>query len=434
MTETKSIDAAAPTAATGVPNKSKPHALNLSLKDWTHWTDTWNLASSSTPDSTPDSTPTSTQDRIEPGNTTPDRGAPRAVAPAYLGKQIRRWLFQRGTESPEQMSDLGAAIRKTLASEFDWSLDSLLTVNQYISSADGSEKILFRTMDGRFAECVLMPSPDRVTVCISSQVGCRMACTFCQTGKIGFSRNLSSGEILGQILLCQKRLAERGAPRTRITNVVFMGMGEPLDNIDAVIEACQTMVDPNGFGMSKHRVTVSTCGLVPEIERLGQSVAVSLAISLHAANDRLRSSMMPINKRYDLETLKQALLTYPVQTRHGITFEYVLINGVNDSLTDAKQLVRFVHGLKAKVNLIPMNPHPGSPMTQSHESQIRAFQSYLSARSIPAPVRYSRGQDVSGACGQLAAKKKEELDIAPRQVALARRREQIQERAQGSAT
>ena len=281
--------------------------------------------------------------------------------------------------------------------------------------------------DGLFAECVVMPSENRVTLCVSSQVGCRMACTFCQIGRMGLSRNLTAGEILAQILLANRRLAERGLDR-RVTNVVFMGMGEPLDNYDNVVQACRVMIDPQLLGLSKHKVTVSTSGLVPEIRKLGLDVPVALAISLHTADDDQRTGMMPVNKKYPLAELKQALLEYPVQTRHGVTFEYVMIEGVNDSLVHAKKLVKFLHGLKAKVNLIPMNPHPGNSMTATNADNMRAFQKYLGDRSIPAPVRYSRGQDVSAACGQLAAKRKDELELPPRTVALARRREWIEGR------
>jgi 23S rRNA (adenine2503-C2)-methyltransferase len=359
-------------------------------------------------------------------------------AKRFLNAQLTTWLFARKVFDPTLMTDLPKALRDVLKDSFRWHPNDLFTVTQSLPSSDGSEKILVRTTDGKYAECVLMPSPNRVTVCLSSQVGCRMACSFCQTGKMGFTRNLSRGEILAQLLIAEDRLIQRArlgtapsptdgpSPRTKVTNVVFMGMGEPLDNLEAVMGACEIMIDPKALGLSRHRVTVSTSGLVPEIKTLGQRVPVSLAISLHAAQDDLRSRMMPINKRWNLAALKEALLEYPVQTRHGITFEYVLIDGVNDSLTHAKQLVRFVHGLKAKVNLIPMNPHPGSSMKAPSPETIRAFQSYLAERSIAAPVRYSRGQDVSGACGQLAAKKAEELSLPPLVVARARRREQMQ--------
>lgn len=340
-------------------------------------------------------------------------------APPFVAKQILEWLFAHEALLPTDFSNIAKALQEKLLAAFDWSLPTLESV---LPSTDGSSKFLLKTRDSLFFESVLMPSSDRVTLCVSSQVGCRMGCTFCQTGKMGFSRNLSSGEILVQLILANRHLASLGIDR-RVTNVVFMGMGEPLDNLEAVIRACQVMLHPRYFGLSRHRVTVSTAGLVPEIRQLGQSVPVSLAISLHSADDTHRSQMMPINRKYSLAELKETLLQYPVQTRHGITFEYVMIQGVNDSLQDAKKLVKFVHGLRAKVNLIPMNPHPGSAMQAALPENIRLFQRYLMDRSIPAPVRYSRGQDVSAACGQLAAKKQEELNLSPIELARTRRLE-----------
>lgn len=340
----------------------------------------------------------------------------------FQAKQILDWLFRRGITDPNAFTNLSLALRQQLSEAYDWSLP---TIDSALPSTDGSEKLLLMTHDKLLTESVLMPSENRVTLCVSSQVGCRMGCTFCQTGKMGFSRDLSSGEILAQLIIGNQRLQARGDDR-KITNVVFMGMGEPLDNYDTLVEACSKMINPALFGLSKHRVTVSTSGLVPEIRKLGQDLPVALAISLHSADDAHRSSMMPINRRYPLAELKQALLEYPIHTRHGITFEYVMIRGVNDSIPHAKKLVTFLHGLKAKVNLIPMNPFPGSPMDASHEEAIRSFQQYLSDRSIPAPVRYSRGQDVSAACGQLAAKRREELNMQPQLLALNRRREKRQ--------
>ncbi|MEQ9822977.1 MAG: 23S rRNA (adenine(2503)-C(2))-methyltransferase RlmN [Puniceicoccaceae bacterium] len=333
----------------------------------------------------------------------------------FVARQIREWIFAKGELQPEGFTNISKAIRESLQEQFDWSLP---TVDTVLSSADGSEKILFRVRDGLFAECVLMPSDKRITLCISSQVGCRWGCTFCQTGRMGLTRSLSSGEILSQVILANHRLEEK-----KVSNVVFMGMGEPLDNFEAVVEVCRTLTDAKLFALSKHRVTVSTVGLVPEIERLGKEVAVSLAISLHSADNAHRASMMPVARQYPLDVLKQTLLNYPIQTRHGITFEYVMIQGENDSIQHAKQLVKFVHGLKAKVNLIPMNAHPGNPMQASEEIRLREFQKYLSDRSIPAPVRYSRGQDVSAACGQLAMKRQEELHLEPHKVARSRKRE-----------
>lgn len=369
----------------------KPYALDFSDDNWTQWVEM--------------------------------RGYAKFVA-----KQIREWIWANGVVDPQQFTNISKKIREQLSEEFDWDMPTIDTV---LSSSDGSEKILFRVRDGLFAECVLMPSDKRVTLCISSQVGCRWGCTFCQTGRMGLTRSLSSGEILSQVLLANQRLKEE----RKVSNIVFMGMGEPLDNFEAVVEVCRTLTDPKLFGLSKHRVTVSTVGLVPEIERLGKEVAVSLAISLHTADNDHRASMMPVAKQYPLEVLKKALLDYPVQTRHGITFEYVMIQGENDSIQHAKKLVKFVHGLKAKVNLIPMNAHPGNPMRASEEESLRNFQKYLSDRSIPAPVRYSRGQDVSAACGQLAMKRQEELHLEPHKVARSRKkelREQIKEKADGA--
>lgn len=338
----------------------------------------------------------------------------------FRAKQILQWMYVHFVTDPMLFSNLSLATRQKLANDFDWSIPQIDTL---LSSQDASEKILLKMHDNRFSECVLMPSENRVTLCISSQVGCRMACTFCQTGKMGFSRNLSMGEILIQLSIGNKRLQERGITNRRITNVVFMGMGEPLDNYDNVVMACRNMIDKKMFGLSKHKVTVSTSGLIPEIERLGKDVPVALAISLHSADDAQRSKMMPVNKRYPLADLKKALVRYPIQTRHGVTFEYVMIKDTNDSLQHAKKLVSFLHGIKAKVNLIPMNPHPGNAMTSTDMENMRAFQKYLSDRSIPAPIRYSRGQDISAACGQLATKRGNELDLAPRNVAIKRRQE-----------
>lgn len=338
-------------------------------------------------------------------------------APSFHAGQVMEWLFSREVLHPREWTNLPLAWREQAASAFSWDLPQ---IDLRLTSTDGSDKLLLRLHDGLLTETVLMPSENRITLCISSQVGCRLGCTFCQTGKMGFSRNLSAGEILSQLLLANQLLRERGSPR--VSNVVFMGMGEPLENFDAVVAACQVMLHPRLFGLSKHRVTVSTSGLVPEIEKLGQAAPVALAISLHSADETVRSQLMPINQRYPLEILKQALLRYPCDPRYGMTFEYVMIDGVNDTLQQAKKLVAFVHGLKkVKVNLIPMNPYPGSPLQATPFERTQAFQKYLSSRGIPAPIRHSRARDVSGACGQLAAKRQEELELDPRIVARKRR-------------
>ncbi len=361
---------------------NKPYFLDLDLQDWENW-------------------------------------AQKHQVESFRAKQIYEWIFKKFAISPSEFTNIPKELRIKLEETIDFFLPEIDTA---LKSIDQSVKFLIKTKDGFFIESVLMPLENRMTLCISSQVGCKMACTFCQTGKMGLSRQLSSGEILSQIILANRYANENGLSRV-VTNVVFMGMGEPLDNYDAVVKALKTMTSKSGLELSKNKVTVSTCGLIPEIEKLAQDVEVSLAISLHSADEEQRSKMMPINKKYTLAKLKEALLKYPVNTRHGITFEYVMIHNQNDSILHAKKLVRFLHGLKAKVNLIPMNPHPGTDMVATDPIRLKAFQDYLSERSIPAPIRYSRGQDVSAACGQLAAKRETELTMLPKEVAKLRREE-----------
>ena len=357
-------------------NQNKPLALNNSQEDWQTWCE---------------------KHQYRP----------------FVAKQIYEWVFRKKTPDPMQFSNLSLDKRKQLLNDFQW---ETMTVDSHLFSKDGTEKLLLKTHDDLLVEMVLMPYEKRVTLCLSSQVGCKMGCTFCQTGKMGLKRNLSSGEILYQLLLANHLLKHRA-----VTNVVFMGMGEPLDNYDEVIKACRTMVDPYGFALSKNRVTISTSGLVDKIEQLGKDLPLRLAISLHTADDQKRSAMMPINRKYPLSVLKQTLLSYPAP-KHGITFEYVLIKNSNDSLSDAKKLVHFLHGIKAKVNLIPINHFPGVEMHPSEELSIKNFQGYLVKRSIPAPVRYSRGTDISAGCGQLAAKREHETHLDPRLVHKLRRR------------
>lgn len=338
----------------------------------------------------------------------------RGFAP-FTGRQVYEWLYVKNNLDPNTYSNLSKDKRQALLEDFSW---KGWEIEAHLKSCDLSEKILLKTYDDHLIEMVLMPYENRTTLCISSQVGCRIGCTFCQTGKMGLKRSLTSGEILYQILLANQ-LGE-----TKVTNIVFMGMGEPLDNYDEVIKACRIMIDHKGLSLAQSRVTVSTSGLIPEIMRLGRDVPVRLAISLHSAIDEKRSAMMPINRKYPLSELKKALEKYPAPSRYGITFEYVLIEGENDSIKDAKALVKFLHGIKAKVNLIPINHFPGIAMRPSTAESIRAFQLYLTERSIPAPVRYSKGTDVSGGCGQLAAKRASEVHLDPRVLHQQRRAEQ----------
>lgn len=325
---------------------------------------------------------------------------------SFIAGQVVDWIYKKGVVNPELFSNISKPVREELKKSFD---SSLLQIKERLPSKDGSEKLLLLTHDQLMIEMVIMPYENRLTLCLSSQVGCKMGCTFCQTGKMGLARDLTSAEILGQIFLANSLAAPQ-----KVSNVVFMGMGEPLDNYEEVVKACQIMIDPEALGLSKTKVTISTSGLVPALKKLANDLPVRLAISLHSADNEKRSAMMPINRKYDLAALKEVLLTYPAPSRYGITFEYVMIENENDSLVDAKKLVKFLHGIKAKVNLIPINHFPGIEMHPSKEERLRAFQKYLSDRSIPAPIRYSRGQDVSGGCGQLAAKAKEELEVDPR--------------------
>jgi len=335
---------------------------------------------------------------------------------SFVASQIYNWIFQKEILDPMDFTNISLKVREKLLENFSW---DLLEIDAHLISKDESEKFLLKTKDGLLIEMVLMPYEGRTTLCISCQVGCKMGCTFCQTGKMGLKRNLTSGEILAQIIIANNRLKNFDK---KITNIVFMGMGEPLDNYDEVVKATSTMVDGQGFNLSKNKVTISTSGLVPAIEKLGRDLPVRLAISLHTADDEKRSKMMPVNRKYPLQILKEVLLKYPAPERYGITFEYVMIEGENDSLKDAKKLVEFLSGINAKVNLIPINHFPGIEMHPSSALRIRSFQSYLTDRSIPAPVRYSRGQDISGGCGQLAAKKEHELHLDPRVLSKLRRR------------
>ncbi|MCF7853080.1 MAG: 23S rRNA (adenine(2503)-C(2))-methyltransferase RlmN [Simkaniaceae bacterium] len=342
----------------------------------------------------------------------------RIQAPSFVANQIISWIYQKEILSPHEMMNLSAAVRRQLLEDFCW---DLFAIEAHLKSKDGSHKLLLKTSDSHLIEMVIMPYENRSTLCLSSQVGCKMGCTFCQTGKMGLKRHLTSGEILGQIFLANRLLQQAGSDQ-KISNVVFMGMGEPLDNYDHVVSACSRMIDPHGLNLSKNRVTISTSGLIPALERLSQDLPVRLAISLHSADEEKRSAMMPVNRKYPLSELKKTLLNYPAPSRYGITFEYVMIENENDSIADAKKLVKFLHGIKAKVNLIPINHFPGIEMHPSGSERLRAFQKHLADRSIPAPIRYSRGQDVSGGCGQLAAKAEHELNMDPRILHKERRR------------
>ena len=324
--------------------------------------------------------------------------------PKFRANQLVEWIFSKRIFHPDRMTNLSKALRQRLLAEFDWSLP---TPQHRVDSEDQTTKILVPSSRG-LIETVLMRYKGRTSLCVSSQVGCKLACTFCQTGKLGFVRHLTADEILSQFAVASQLLGPEERP---ISHIVFMGMGEPLDNFESVVRAVQGFTED--FGLRPKNVTVSTSGITPKITELARRVRCALAVSLHAARDELRTDLMPINRKYDLAALKQSLLTYQEMTGDKITFEYIMIRDKNCGRREAKDLVRFIHGLRAKVNLIPFNDHPGLPFGRPDEGTIREFQQYLSARSIPAPVRYSKGLDVSAACGQLAAKHQADFAAAP---------------------
>lgn len=293
------------------------------------------------------------------------------------------------------MSDLPIDLRAELAEAFTM---PALTPSVVARAADGTRKLLFR-LDGNAAiESVLIPDPPRLTLCVSSQAGCGMACAFCATARLGLQRNLSATEIVGQVLAAQAHL-DAGE---RITNLVFMGMGEPLANYDALLQAIEILTADWGIGLSGRRITVSTVGLVPQMQRLVQETPVQLAVSLTGTTEAQREALMPINRRYPLDTLLGMCRSLPIPERRRITFEYVLLAGVNDTIEDAVRLVRLLRGIRAKVNLLPFNPFPGSGFERPAERVVERFQQELLAHHLNATVRRSRGRDIQAACGQLA--------------------------------
>ncbi|MBU1276981.1 MAG: 23S rRNA (adenine(2503)-C(2))-methyltransferase RlmN [Proteobacteria bacterium] len=316
----------------------------------------------------------------------------------YRARQVLQWLYQHGAESFEEMTTLSKVFRERLAraARLENMAPSLVE-----ASADGTRKLLFKLQDGLAVESVLIPEEDHSTLCVSSQVGCRMGCAFCRTATLGFKRNLRPAEIMGQVLAA-RRLAEPDKP---LTNLVFMGMGEPLDNLPAVNLALRHILGSHGLAMSQRRVTVSTAGVVAGLPALAAASPAALAVSLNAPSDELRSRLMPVNRRWNLAALKKALMAYPLKPTRRITFEYVLLGGVNDQPAQAVALARWLQGLRAKVNLIPFNPHPGAAFERSAPQRVEAFQGELIKRHVTAMVRKSRGVDISAACGQLAGKK-----------------------------
>ena len=313
----------------------------------------------------------------------------------FRARQIFRWIYRRGVPDVDAMTDLPRELRATLASDFTLTTPGVVRRER---SIDGTEKFLLRLHDGREIESVFIPDTPAMTFCISTQVGCAMACAFCLTGKMGLVRHLTAGEIAGQVRV----LIDALDMRDKRFNIVLMGMGEPLHNYDETMKALRILADEHGLEVSPRRVTLSTVGLLPALERLAKEpVMPNLAISLHAPTDATRGELVPINKKYGIAEIIAACRRFPLKKRSRITFEYVLLAGVNDSPDDARKLAKLMAGLKSKVNLIPLNAAPGIPFERPSDEAIDRFAKTLADQDILVSVRKSRGRDIRAACGQL---------------------------------
>ena len=325
-----------------------------------------------------------------------ERGLPR-----FRAEQLLNWIYQRYVTDIQQITEYSRDLRNDLSAIAYIGSSELV---RRLTSKDGTEKFLFLLEDGETIESVLIPDEDRLTLCISSQVGCAMGCKFCLTGSMGLIRNLDAGEIVDQVLSVNRLIGIAGATGVgrRVSNIVLMGMGEPLANFDHVVDALHRITGL--IGISKRRITLSTAGLVPKIGMLCQQAPeVNLAISLNATTDAVRNEIMPVNKKYPIKALLDACRKYPLSPRRMITVEYVLIGNLNDSLADARRLVNLLRGIRCKINLIPFNPHAAAGMERPSEKRVLAFQEILTDHDLTALIRVSKGQDILAACGQLKA-------------------------------
>ena len=313
----------------------------------------------------------------------------------FRARQVFAWIYKRGVTDVEAMTDLPRDLRAALLADFTIATPQVASRER---SSDGTEKFLLRLADGKHIEAVFIPDTPAMTFCISTQVGCAMACAFCLTGKMGLVRNLTAGEIAGQVRV----LAGALDMRDKAFNIVLMGMGEPLHNYDAVMKAMSILCDEHGFHLPPRRVTLSTVGLLPALEKLGrEELMPNLAISLHAPTDAQRGELVPINRKYGVADIIEACKQFPVRKRSRITFEYVMLAGVNDSADDARKLARLLSGVKAKVNLIPLNAAAGIPFERPADDVVDRFARILAERDVTVSVRKSRGRDIRAACGQL---------------------------------
>jgi len=322
-------------------------------------------------------------------------------AAPFRARQLWHWIYHRGVTDFAAMTSLSKPFREELAAHYELSRPA---VSRSLTSIDGTRKWLLRFADGEEVETVHIPEEDRGTLCVSSQVGCTLTCSFCHTGTQRLVRNLTPEEIVGQVLVARDALGEWPSPQDdrQVTNVVLMGMGEPLYNYENVAAALKVVMDPEGLSISRRKITLSTSGVVPMIRRCGAELAVNLAVSLHAVRDDIRDRLVPLNRKYPIAELLEACRSYPgASNARRITFEYVMLKGVNDSPGDARELVRLLAGIPAKVNLIPFNPWPDAPHECSTDAAIKAFSDIVFAAGYSAPVRTPRGRDILAACGQL---------------------------------
>jgi len=321
---------------------------------------------------------------------------------AFRASQVLKWIYQGGVDDFDDMTNLSKSLRESLKQQAEIRTPEIVT--QQLSD-DGTIKWLLRVDSGNCIETVFIPEADRGTLCISSQVGCALECSFCSTAQQGFNRNLSTGEIIGQLWVANKAMQCLPRYDRVISNVVFMGMGEPLLNFDNVVRAINLMMDDNAYGLSKRRVTLSTSGVIPALQRLKQVTDVSLAVSLHAPTDELRNQLVPLNKKYPIKQLLAACKDYVAgAARRKVTFEYVMLEGINDSPEQARQLVKVLQGVPAKLNLIPFNPFPGTNYRVSSQARIDKFRDILMQAGLITVTRKTRGDDIDAACGQLAGK------------------------------
>ena len=329
-----------------------------------------------------------------------------AGTPAFRASQVARWVYGRRARDFAAMANLPAKLRAALASE--WRTHSLERIAVH-GAADGTRKLVLGTVDGARIEAVLIPEARRQTLCVSSQVGCSLDCSFCATGRMGLGRNLHADEIVDQALHAAELLDADGRA---LTHVVFMGMGEPLLNLKNVVQAIRVLTHPDAFALAPRRITVSTAGVAPKIAELGKAVPVRLALSLHAARDELRDVLVPLNRRFPIAELLEACAAFPTPKRERLSFEYTLIASVNDSPDDARALAALARRANAKVNLIPLNEHPGTAYRRPSEARMDAFLGVLAAERVTATLRRARGDDIFAACGQLGARADAQRDPA----------------------